>query len=148
MTIHPPKTPSGFHGDARRRTPSHDRMQTELLAFLRGRPYAALPTGAPVHRVVEAEYPLVRNGQVVAFLDAVEIVTIALSSTVNLFEIKPKIETVFGVIRQAKAGLVLAYSTIRADVLVYHIVVPWDDPLLGALRQEWPRTWGWEIPLG
>lgn len=120
-------------------------MQQELLAFLRARPLAAVPPGAALHRVVDGEMPLLRNGQIVGYADVAEIVTVNLTTTVNLFEVKPKIETVFGVLRQVKAVLALARQSIRADMHFCHTVVPFDDPLLAELRAEWPHTWAWGI---
>ena len=125
-------------------------MQAEVLAYLRTRPLAGVPYGAIVDRHVEAEYAFVRNGQVVGFVDAIEIVTVNLTAVAHLFEIKPKIDTVFGIVRQAKAAEALAASCIPAQSHVCHVVVPHTDPLLPALRAEWQHTWAWgiEFPEG
>lgn len=143
-----PLTPSRYHEQARNHPAGHDRIKQELLAFLRDRPLAAIPECAAVHREVEAERPLHRRGQIVSYVDAVEIVTVNLSTTVSLFEVKPQIDTIFGIIRQAKAMLALARADIPGDVHVCHLVVPHTDPLLAALRAEWPHTWAWGVRFG
>ena len=58
--------------------------------------------------------------------------------------IKPRIHTVDGCVRQAKALEALAKS-VEADFHFCHIVVKADDPLLVPLRAEWPRVWAWGI---
>lgn len=140
-----PSTPSGFHQRARQRGVTHDKMQAELLAFLRARPLAGIPLGAIVHRQVEGELPLTRRGQVVSFADAAEILTVNLATVVSLFEIKPRIDTVFGIVRQCKAMLALARACITGDQHYCHAVVPHDDPLIADLRAEWPLVWAWGV---
>lgn len=124
-------------------------MQRDFLAFLRARPTAAVTPGAITSRLVEGEYELIRGGQVVSFVDAIEILDVGILSqslrTVTMFEIKPVIDTVYGIVRQAKAQLQLARLLIPANVHVLHVVVPHDDPLLGDLRVEWPNTWAWGL---
>ena len=140
------RTPSGFHDEAYKRPRGHDAMQMEFLAFLRARPFgAAIPAGAMVHRDVEGERPFIRNGQVIAFADAFEMLTINLYQVASAFEIKPRIETVFGVVRQAKALLQVMRQTLRADQHWVHVVVPHDDPMLDELRKEWPHVWAWGL---
>jgi hypothetical protein len=141
----PPLTPSGAHDQAYKRDRGHDAMQAAFLDFLRSRPVAAVPKGAFVHREVEAERPLRRRGQVVAYVDAIEILTVNLTTVVSLFEIKPRIHTVFGIIRQAKSQLALAVSDIPADQHYCHIIVPASEPKLLELRAEWPLTWAWGV---
>ena len=119
-------------------------MQAEFLAWLRGRRVAGVPDSALVSRHVEAEFPLTRRGEIVGWVDAVEVLDVALTCIVSLFEIKPVVDSPFGIIRQAKSYLNLARATFaRADHIDLHIVVPASDPLLSQLRAEWPRTWGW-----
>ena len=136
-------TPSGFHETARQRPHAHDAMQAEFLAFLRARRTTGLRPGAFVRRSVEGEMPLIRHGRVVSFADAAEILTVDFITVVSLFEIKPRIDTVFGVVRQAKAMLVLARSCIPAHQHYCHLVVPNDDPLLADLKAEWRHVWAW-----
>lgn len=138
-----PITPSAAHNEAYHRDAGHDAMQAEFLKFLRARPILAIPANAIVHRVVEAEMPILRRGQIVAYADAAEILTVNLLTTVSLFEIKPRIHTVFGVVRQAKALLELARASIPSDLHVVHVVVPARDLKLADLRREWPNTWAW-----
>jgi hypothetical protein len=140
----PHMTPSQFHDQAYRRDAGHDRLQADFLTFLRSRPFAGIPEGAIVHRTVEAEFPLRRRGEIVAYVDAVEILTVNLSTTASLFEVKPRIHTVFGIVRQAKAYEALAQGCIPADMHFCHVIVPAADPLLAALKSEWPRVWAWE----
>ncbi len=144
MTFGSRITPSGFHDAAYRRDAGHDAMQQAFLVFLRARPISAVPAGAIVHREVEGEFPLYRRGQIVAYADAAETLTVNLTTTLSLFEIKPRIETVYGIVRQAKALESLA-KAIQADFHVCHVVVPATDPLIGAMRAEWPRVWAWGI---
>lgn len=120
-------------------------MQAEFLGFLRDRPTAMIPEGALVHRTVEAEMPLYRRGQIISYVDAAETLTINLTTTVSLFEIKPRIETVFGIIRQLKATLALAEQSIKADHHYCHAIVPHDDPHLTELRRWWPYVWAWGV---
>lgn len=145
MTVHgrPPITPSWFHDQAYHRDAGHDAMQAAFLDFLRDRPVVAIPRGAIIHREVEAERPLHRLGQIVSYVDAIEVLTIGLTTIVSLFEIKPRIETVFGIVRQAKSMLELAEADIPGDVHVCHVVVRADDPMLSALRAYWPNVWAW-----
>gem|GEM_PF-5239700 len=138
-----PRPPSAYHDQAFRRDADHDIMQQKFLAFLRQRPLAGIPYGAAVHREVEGERPIYRNGQAISFIDACEVVTINLTTVVNLFEIKPKIATVFGIIRQAKSQLALAKLFIPADHHYCHVVVPYNDPLISELKAEWPHVWAW-----
>lgn len=138
-------TPSGFHDRAWRRAPKHDVMQREFLEFLRARPTLAVPPGVLSARQVEGEYPFVRNGQVISFADAIEIFDVGDLRTVSIFEIKPIIDSIYGIVRQAKAQLQLAETLLPANVHVLHLVVPHDDPALPDLRAEWPHTWAWGI---
>lgn len=151
MTAHDkffPKPPSAFHNAAWmkvRANPGHEIMQQQVLAFLRQRRIAGLAPGGAVYRDVEGEMPLVRRGQIVAYADAAEILQIDLTRIISLFEIKPAIETVFGIVRQAKALLELAKAALPADQHWCHIVVPAADPKLDDLRVEWPHVWAWGI---
>jgi hypothetical protein len=138
-----PITPSAAHDRAYHRDAGHDGMQSQFLEFLRARPIRVIPANAIVHRVVEGEMPILRRGQIVAYADAAEILTVNLLTTVTLFEIKPRIHTVFGVVRQAKALLNLARASIPADLHIVHVIVPSHDSRLGEMRREWPNTWGW-----
>lgn len=141
-----PPSPSRFHDQAYRRDAGHDALQQEFLEWLRIRPVVALiqPDGIRPHRYVEGEYALSRDGNIVAYADAIEFLTIGLATTINLFEIKPKIHTVFGIVRQLKAQLALA-KEIRADFHFCHAVVPHTDPLIPTLRQHWPHVWAWGV---
>lgn len=121
-------------------------MQAEVLAHLRNRPLVGIPDVTPVHRDVIGEWPIHRaDGQVIAFVDAVEIVTVGLEQHVYAFEIKPVIDTAFGIVRQLKAIEALIASRIRPKFQTVFAVVRWDDPKLGILRKEWPATWAWGI---
>lgn len=141
-----PRLPSRFHDEARRRSPNHDRMQIEVLDFLRSRKLVGLPDTGLIDRTVEGEYPIIRRGQVVSFVDAIEILEIDLRKYVSAFEIKPKIDSVFAIVRQAKATLALLQSTLRPAYCVCHVVVPHTDPLLLEMRAAWPQTWAWGLP--
>lgn len=141
-----PRTPSGFHDESWKRlraTPKHDVMQAEVLHFLRNRVLAGLPERSFVDRMVEGEYPIEKRGQIIAYVDAIEITTIDFRTTVQAFEIKPVIETVFGIVRQAKALLPLLRVAIPGVDHFVHIVVPANDPKIAELRTEWPHTWAW-----
>jgi hypothetical protein len=140
-----PPTPSRFHDDAWRRDRGHDAMQAAFLEFLRDRPTAAIPEGAIVYREVEAEKPLYLRGQIVSYVDCCEILTVNLTTFVSLFEIKPRIDTVFGIVRQLKSALDIAKRSIPGDLYFCHVVVPASDPKLADLRAEWPHVWAWGI---
>lgn len=136
-------SPSRFHDQAYRRDAGHDAMQAAFLDFLRSRPVVIVPMGAFIHREVEAERALRKDGDIVSYVDAIEIVTVNFTTVANLFEMKPRIHTVFGILRQAKAILELAKQDIIADQHHCHVVVPAKDPLIGVLRQHWPLVWAW-----
>lgn len=141
-----PKPPSKFHDISWRRArafPTHEAMQSEVLDFLRTRPIAGLSTKSTFDRQIEGEYAFIRNGQVIGFADAFEILDIDFRRFVTAYEIKPKIDTVFGIVRQAKALLQLTRSSIKAEQHHCAIVVPHTDPLLAELRSHWPATWAW-----
>ena len=142
----PARTPSSFHNDkwqVARKHPNHDRLQMDVLAHLRTRPIAGVRPMDIVVREVEGEYPIVRRGQVIGYADAIESLPVNGVRVVSLFELTPVIETVFGIVRQAKALLQLAVTSIEADQHYCHVVVPAGDPLLAGLRAEWPHTWAW-----
>lgn len=145
---HIPRTTSKFHSEAReklRSHPKHDTMQREVLEFLRTRKLGGLEHQNFVTKIVEGEYPLIWRGQVVSFADGIEILTVNFRTTVTIFEIKPIIDTVCGILRQVKAQLVLAQTAVPGDEHIGIIVVPASDPLLAELRAEWPHTWAWGI---
>ena len=120
-------------------------MQMKFLDFIRSRPVLVLPKHAIIHRQVEAEYPIVRKGQIISFVDVIEILTVNFTTIVSLFELKPEIYTVPGTVRQAKAILQIAQREIPGDVHTCHLVVPSKDPALQRLRDEWPHVWAWGI---
>ena len=69
-----------------------------------------------------------------------------MSFCVSLFEIKPQIDTPFGIVRQVKSYLELAAREWPdADQITAHVVVPHADPQLPDLRAEWPQTWAWGV---
>ena len=138
-------TPSAAHNGAYQRDRGHDAMQMAFLKFLRTRPLSCLPASPLVHHQVEGELALSRRGQVVAFVDCAETITVGLSQSVNWYEIKPRIETVFGVVRQAKALEQLGHSLGYAKgPFAVHVVVPASDPKITDLKAEWPNVWAWE----
>lgn len=120
-------------------------MQAEVLEHLRTRPMVGIPEGVPVHREVVGEWPIYRRNQIVSFVDAVEIVTIGLEKHIYAFEVKPVIDTVFGIVRQLKAMDALIATEVRPKFRVVFAVAHWDDPSLADLRKEWPQTWAWGI---
>lgn len=140
-------TPSCAHDEAFRRDAGHDSLQKEFLTFLRERRQVIFSGDLPIHRHVEAEYPFHRHGNIVAYADAVEILHVGPTKIVNIFEIKPKIHTVFGIVRQIKALVTLGYRDLAADICNGHIIVPAHDPKIGDLRDEWPHTWAWNIQI-
>lgn len=142
------RTPSAFHDRAWRRGIRHEVMQKEFLEFLRARPTVAV-TSAITSRLVEGEYPLVRNGQVISFVDAIEILDVDFLRAVTLFEIKPVIDDVYAIVRQCKSQLQLAITLLPANAHNLNLIVPHDDPALTDMRAEWPNTWAWgiEFPL-
>lgn len=141
-----PRTPSRWHDDAWKRmraTPKHDVIQRDVLTFLRGRVLAGIPEGAFVDRMVEGEYAIVLRGNIVAYVDAIDIFSVNLRRQVHAFEIKPVIDTTFGIVRQIKHTMHLLEQSIPDAMHFGHLVVPVDDPLLAELRTEWLQTWAW-----
>ena len=143
-----PKPPSKFHEDRGRGKSSwrHDKMQAELLAFLRARSIAGLPANAVINREVEAEYPLTKRGQVVSFVDAIEVLDVNLLRFVSAFEVKPEIDSPCAIVRQAKSSAELLRHQIKFIAhLDYHLVCDANDPKLADLRAEWPHVWAWGV---
>jgi hypothetical protein len=139
-------TPSGFHDEKWQQPGAHDILQQEFLDFLRQRPFAVrtLPSEAAAwHRDVVGEYPFVQRGEIVAFADAAEILTVNLTTIISLFEIKPRIDTMFGITRQIKAYLAWAEKLLPQAITRGSIVVPHTDPKIGDLRKEWQWVWAW-----
>lgn len=141
-----PRTPSAWHDQAwkrQRATPKHDVIQRDVLTFLRGRRLAGIPEGAWVDRMVEGEYAIVLRGNIVAYVDAIDIFSVNMLRQVHAFEIKPAIDTAFGIVRQIKHTMHLLEQAIPNAMHFGHLVVPVEDPLLAELRTEWPQTWAW-----
>lgn len=138
-----PQTPSGLNEQARQRGPRHEAMQRSFMEFLRARRVTVgIPPGATVHRHVESELILDSNARIGGFVDCAEILSVSGASTIaSLFEIKPVIDDVYGIVRQAKAILFHARRAIIADQHWCYVVVPADDPLIDDLRAEWPHVW-------
>jgi hypothetical protein len=139
-------TPSGFYAKGRNRSPAHDAMQAEFLSFLRQRIIAAPAGSHVIHRQVEVEMPIVQNGRVQAFADLAEIWDFQAGRVINLYEVKPAIESVGGLIRQCKAMLALAEaSDLSGSIISCAAVVRWNDPLLPELRASYAHVWAWGI---
>lgn len=139
-------TPSRLYGAARERAlscPAHDHIQSELTSFLKSRPWYSAPDSAQIVPFVEAEYPFTNSGRVIAFADVLEMVNLLGITFVNIYEIKPKIDSVFAVLRQVKALLHLAKVCIKADYYLCFIVGSASDPKLPDMRTQWRHTWGW-----
>jgi hypothetical protein len=147
MSVLPP-TPSRSHEEARRRHIGHDQIQADLLVFLQKRLVSGVRPTAEIKKFVDSEFPLRRNGRIVSFVDCAEILTVDRTTVVSLFEVKPKIDTVFGIKRQCLLMLDLAEKSIQADQYYCHVGVPFYDPLLLELRKAWPLTWAWGITFG
>ena len=137
------RSPSGWHNDAWQRPSRHDQIQQDLLTFLRTRPLAGVPAGVAVARLVEGEYPILRGGQIIAYCDAIEILTVNLFASVSIFEVKPDVGAPFAALRQCKALLQLAKECVQADTHTLHLVVPHDAIGIATLRENWPHVWAW-----
>lgn len=141
--------PSYFHDQARKIAldyPGHEKIKQELLTYLRSKVITGLRPGAFVDRLVEGEYTILDDQKrICGYADAIEILNIDLIRTITIFEVKPKIDTVFGIVQQMKAYLCLAEQYMPAHHYAGNLVVPASDPRLAELRHQWPRTWAWGI---
>ena len=143
-------TPSGWHDDAKNRDAGHDEMQIAVFDYLRDHQDEQREIAGEVYVRcgVHFEYPLMRDGKILAWADVAAIWEAKNASYpediyIEIFEIKPTIYSVGAVVRQCIA---LEYAAVRCgqydrksgrrqSVLAGVIpVVRVDDPKLDVLR--------------
>jgi hypothetical protein len=141
-------TPSGWHDDAYRRDAGHDAMQMAVWKYLRNYDHEK-PLMESERRSVVVEYPIVRRGAgIVAFVDVADLLWYRSSAwtivSAKLFEIKPSIKTVFGIVRQCNAIEKAFGGETMKDFRIY-AVVPFDDPKIEELSEAMPgAVLGWD----
>lgn len=161
-------TPSRAHDEAWRRSPDHDALQVSAFRWFSASPAASKLRWTPRYRkepeIYErsytiAEYALRCDGRISAFVDLVQIYQREephpVQKTVTrqvwfLHEIKPRIDTVGGLIRQCRtldhhAEKALPRSNL-GDCPEFRVIplVPHDDPALPDLEAMWGgyiETW-------
>lgn len=136
-------TPSGWHDDACRRDGGHDEMQMAVWLELQ-RQAKPDPTDE-LTRSVAVEFPMVRRGSgIVAFAD-IALLWLNTEDDIKravLYELKPKIHSVFGILRQAmclEKAFAFAYP---GTACLVEAIIPLKDPKLPALSLLMPCiTW-------
>jgi hypothetical protein len=127
-------TPSGWHDDAHTRDAGHDDMQMAVWLELKRQIENEDMPGLEVI----PEFPIIRRrAGIVAFAD-IALLWFNRNKQINqavLYELKPKIGTVFGILRQAiclEKAFASVYPTARCLV---EAVVPHGDPKLPDLSR-------------
>jgi len=152
-------TPSGWHDDTRSRDAGHDEMQLAVLRKLKSREPEPIPgrfNEVYKFRGVYAEFPFYLNGQIIAFADVCEVFRTdkaGYGGYYELFyvayEIKPRILSVGGVIRQALAldsAIERAKQGRQSTANQCRVipVVPAHDPKIDLLREMYNGSiWAW-----
>ena len=158
-------TPSGWHDDARNRDAGHDEMQIAVFDYRRalsmedmlGRPDTPIEGYSYRRKGIFFEYPLIRDEQILAWGDIVEVWEKKISKEPTqiihkIYEIKPKIYSVGAIVRQCdslrrtgeRCGYYDRHSG-RRDELTVHVfpVVMDGDPKLSMLQHVCP-TLAWD----
>jgi hypothetical protein len=150
-------TPSAWHEDAYKyNEPGHDELQMAVYNWLDNREFGGLrlrddeESPRLTRQRVVFEFPMIRaarrgrNGsaeKLVGFVDVAELFGYETDSDFDravLFEIKPEIRTIGGIVRQCLAyqlGFREAFPNKACKVFA---VVPFKDPKLAALRSVVP----------
>lgn len=154
-------TPSAWHNDAMSRDAGHDEMQfafwqsliedgQNTIRVLRNKPDKDGNTSDEYARYnIQFEFEFIHRGKLLGFGDVVEQFWRKGDSTSSLpilywriYEIKPKVHSVGGVVRQARALKRISdaamdkgngHKSFESWVRVI-TVVPWDDPKIDMLR--------------
>lgn len=151
MTLHAIKSPSGWHDDAYQRDAGHDAMQMDVFerikashttdrwlwhSFYEDPPADLAPTD------VQVELPIIqrRTEQIIAFVDVAEFYN---TKDLILYEIKPKIHSVGGCVRQATALYHAARQNLRHNRLSVVLVPRYDDQKLDQLIAAYPFVAAW-----
>lgn len=155
-------TPSGWHDDASNRDAGHDELQAAVYRWLvkcgpKFKRFMRCNKPSEYHREgVEIEAPLLLKGSVLCFTD----VCATFRHTpdrgrdeylLEIFEIKPRISSVGGVIRQCKHMAILANrwrprdSDYHIPQVIVRAVVPYDDPKISLLSEMYGASlvWAW-----
>lgn len=139
MGRHTYMTPSGAHDD--RGSPAHDEMQLDVFRAIKGGRMATIESVEGDARrewsliKIEAEMAL-RVGGTTAFADIAATFKVSeYREAIILYEIKPKIVSVGGLIRQCAMLRMAAESVFNTGITmpIVAAVVPRDDPMLRAL---------------
>lgn len=159
-------TPSRWHDDAHGRDAGHDEMQAAVFRFLRERP-RLINAGAEeekpyVRHKIEVEYAFEEAGVLFGFADICDIYVKDLERSAYtetyyfVYEIKPRITSVGGLIRQCRATFITALRSggissgwgtpsRRAPRVMVIPVVPRDDPKIELLKEMYTgAVWGWD----
>lgn len=154
-------TPGGWHDEARKRDAGHDEMQLAVYRFLltQRRPYTTDEVGASVFSTV-FEFPIGpvgsrvvrdriatertsygdedRPAKISAFADIAELYGPPGRGCWDyavLYEVKPKIETIGGIVRQCRALRQAFEASFPKAQCAVIVVIPRDDPLLKSLME-------------
>src|SRR6185437_1956134 len=141
-------TPSAWHDDAPKDA-GHDKMQADFVRYYRGKiggatmkvTYEKDPTDVPLSRVI-AEFPISAPGNrgIIAFADVALRYDNGYPAAFRFVELKPRIRTVGGLVRQCRAIEYAAGSGGLREAEVIACVFD-DDPKLDLLRELYPHVW-------
>lgn len=145
-------TPSGWHNDATNRDGAHEAMHLDFWRWLssltnrqppKAEYFSAADDGWERFVCFEWPIPQLRSPRIAAFADVAEVFQ---RSSVQhragllrlvLYEIKPQIITIGGILRQCAAveHAAKAWASDRIQIIESRVVVPHDDPKADALAE-------------
>jgi len=158
-------TPSGWENDTRGRDAGHDELQLTLWRYLKKRPTEPIQTkndGTFSRVSVTVEHPFMVKGIPIAFADVCEVFRSDQVTYDNYwnyryvaYEIKPRIYSVGGIIRQCMALEVAIErsgptraSGKKPEAVVVPVVLR-SDPKAEMLKEMYgPNVWTWDDPVG
>jgi hypothetical protein len=158
-------TPSGWHDDAYKyNEPGHDELQMAVYNWLADREIGGLRLGDQegprlLRQRVVFEFPMIRparrgrNGsaeRLIGFADIAELFGYSCDGDFDravLFEIKPEIRTIAGIVRQCVAYNVAFQAAFPHAACKIFPVVPSNDPKISDLRTVMPCL-GWNPSTG
>jgi len=158
-------TPSGWENDTRGRDAGHDELQLTIWRYLNKRPAAPRHTkndGTFNRIAVTIEHPFMVKGIPIAFADVCEVFRSDKvpydgywSYRYVAYEIKPRIYSVGGIIRQClalevaieRSGPTMANGK-KAEAFVVPVVLR-SDPKVEMLKEMYSgNVWTWDDPVG
>jgi len=156
-------TPSGWENDTRGRDAGHDDLQLRIWRYLKDRASASMETkddGIFSRVAVTVEHPFKVKGIPIAFADVCEVFRSDKTThdgywvyRYTAYEIKPRIYSVGGIIRQCKALEVAIErsgperSTKKPEAIVVPVVFR-TDPKVEMLKEMYTGTvWTWDDPV-